>query len=108
MVKKTCTCTYLFYTHKPLSLVRVRSTRVSTDDASRWTVRHRSRQIASVRQVVSGGEATAQLQDEMAILSDDERKEIMKPVTTVMTPEDTLAMKAGALLPWNKIRIMHG
>ena len=63
--------------------------------------------MASLREVISGGGVAAQIQDELAILSDDDRQELLVPVITEISPEDSLAMKTGALLPWNKIRIMR-
>ena len=93
--------------HKPMSLLRLKSTRLSSAQASRWTVRRRSNEIASVQEVISGGAAAVQLQAELSILTDDDRRELLKPPITEISPEDSLAMKAGALLPWKKIRIMR-
>ena len=52
-------------------------------------------------------QTSVQLQDELAILTEDERKELHKPLVTELSPADSLAMKTGALLPWKKIRIMR-
>jgi hypothetical protein len=63
--------------------------------------------MSAVREIISGGRPAPQLQDELAVLTDKERQELLKPAATVMSPEDTLAMKTGTLLPWNKIRVMR-
>ena len=55
--------------------------------------------MSSVREVISGGGAAAQLQDELAVLTDDERQELVVPVTQIPLGE-TLAMKADLVLPW--------
>ena len=78
-----------------------------SSDASRWTVRRRSNELSSVRESISGGGASVQLQDELALLTDDERREFAAPVTQQISPEETLAMKADLILPWNKMRIMR-
>ena len=94
------------FSYKLLSLVRVVSTRVSSSNASRWTVRRRSGEMSSVREVISGGGAAAQLQDELTVLTDDERQELVVPVTQIPLGE-TLAMKADLVLPWKKRRTMR-
>ena len=59
--------------------------------------------MSSVRELVSGGGAVAQLQDELAILTDDEHRELVTPVTQISHKD----MKADLVLPWKKIRIMR-
>lgn len=90
-----------------MSLLQVKTTKVNSAEASYWTVRRRSSEMSTVRNVISGGAAAAQLQDELTILTDGERRELLKPVQARISPADTLAMKVGTLLPWNKIRIMR-
>ena len=86
--------------------MRVVSPRVSSSEASRSTVRRRSSEMSSVREAISGGSATIQLKDELKTLTDDERKQILQPVCHII-PQETLAMKADLLIPWNKMRIMR-
>jgi hypothetical protein len=44
----------------------------------------------------------------MAALTDMERQELLKAATPLqISAEETLAMKADLVLPWNKIRIMR-
>ena len=73
-------------------------------------MRRRISQLSSVREIISGRVQLThdQLQDELASLTDAERQELLKSAATVLSPEDSLAMKTGALLPWKKIRIMRG
>ena len=94
---------------KPLNLVRVATPRVSSSHASRWTLKRRTSSMSSVRKFISGGEAAVQLQDEITVLTEEERQEILKSAdcTNEISPEETLAMKANLVLPWKKMRIMH-
>ena len=62
--------------------------------------------MSSLWEVISGGGAAAQLQDELAVLTDYERRELVVPVTQIPLGE-TLAMKADLVLPWKKMRIMR-
>ena len=87
-----------------MSLIRVT---VSSAEASQSPVRCRSQQLSSIREVISGGTAATQLQDEVAILTDSEWQEITKLTVNEISPEDSLALKTGALLPWNKFRIIR-
>lgn len=107
MYKETANTVTLF--HKPLSLVRVTTPRVSSCDASRWTTRRRSSKLSAVRDVISGGGGSVQLQDELAVLTKEEREELLVSAAspTQITPEETLAMKADLALPWRKLRIMR-
>ena len=90
-----------------MSLLKVKPTRVSSAEASHWTVRRRSSEMSSVPDFISGGAASAQLQDELAILTESEKTELLKPAPTKLSVADSLAIKVGTLLPWNKIRIMR-
>ena len=64
--------------------------------------------MSTVQNIISSGAAAAQLRDELTVLRDSEKRELLKPVHTKISPADTLAIKVGTLLPWNKIRIMWG
>ena len=78
--------------NKPLSLVRVSTPRVSSSNASRWTMTRRSSSISAVRSIISGGASTDQLQHEMATLSDAERHELLANATPLqVSAEETLA-----------------
>ena len=58
---------------------------------------------------VSGGDASSQLQAEVKLLSDDERKELLGEIgLPVVIPTDhALAMKADLSLPWTKLRVFR-
>ena len=62
-----------------------------------------------VRDVASGGEASAQLQDEVAALTQDERQQLIASgdFSVPITAEDALAMKADLVFPWKKVRVMR-
>lgn len=65
--------------------------------------------MSAVRNAISGGGVSQQLQDEMAVLTEEERQEFLVSANsaTQITPEETLAMKADLALPWRKLRIMR-
>ena len=64
--------------------------------------------MSAVRSIISGGAPADQLQHEMATLTDAERQELATTATPLqVSAEDTLAMKADLVLPWNKIRVMR-
>ena len=58
---------------------------------------------------LSGGTSSAQLQDEVVALSQDERQQLLTTAgfSVQITVEDTLAMKADLVIPWQKIRVMR-
>lgn len=87
----------------------ITSCRVQSSVASRKTVLRRSHQIAELRDVVSGGDSTAQLQSEIRCLSAEERQEVLRDANLPITiPADhALAMKADLALPWAKLRIVR-
>ena len=85
---------------------QVASTRVNSAEASHWTVRNQSSQISSVQDVSSGGSSALQLQNEVTALTEEEREVILRLQVTEISPENSLALKTGALLPWKKVRIM--
>ena len=66
--------------------------------------------MSAVRPIISGGACADQLQHEMAAVTDAERQELLQDVRTPLQipAEETLAMKADLVLPWNKIRICAG
>ena len=55
-----------------MDLLKVPSTRVSSAEASRRTVKRCSSEMSSIQEVISGGATAVQLQDEVAILTDTE------------------------------------
>ena len=91
-----------------MSLVRVPTPRVCSTDASCWTLRRRSGNMSTVRDTISGGAAAGQLKYELAVLTDAEWRELLAAadLPTLITPEETLAMKADLILPWRKMCIV--
>ena len=84
---------FSFVFQKHMTLVRVSSTRITTSDASHWTVRRRTNDMLAICESISGAAPAAQLQDELAVLSETDRREFL----------DT----ADLAFPWNKMRIMR-
>ena len=62
-----------------------------------------------VRQLVSSGDSTAQLQEEMKHLNKQERQQLLLDAgfTLDISPEQGLAMKADLGIPWNKLRVLR-
>ena len=65
--------------------------------------------MTAVRNVISGGRPSQQLQDELAVLTEEERQEFLVTANsaTQITPKEAQAMKTDLALPWRKLRIMH-
>ena len=83
--------------------------RVSSSEASSRTLRRRSLQLTQVREVVSGGCSTEQLQHDVAHMSKESREAILGEASLpVHIPVDHgLAMKSDLQLPWNKMRAIR-
>ena len=83
--------------------------RVSSSEASSRTLRRRSQQLDRVREVVSGGSSTDQLQHEISHLSKESRDAILGEASLpIQIPVDHgLAMKSDLQLPWNKMRAIR-
>ena len=91
-------------------MVRVTTPRVDSQMASRRTRHRRSEQIGSVRQVVSGGAQIQQLQDEVGILGEDDRRQLLlqsKPLQVQIPVDEGLAMKTDLGIPWNEMRTLR-
>ena len=83
--------------------------RVASSEASSRTLRRRSQQLDRVRDVVSGGSSTEQMQYEIAHLTKESREAILGEASLpVKIPVDHgLAMKSDLQLPWNKMRAIR-
>lgn len=77
--------------------------------ASKKTLMRRTQEIQDLRDVISGGDLTCQLQSELHCLSRDERQQLLKDsgLTLDVSAEQGLAMKADLALPWNQLRIIR-
>ena len=83
--------------------------RVSSLEASAKTKRRHSFQLAEVRHVMSGGGEAAQQQLRNELDKEGREKLVCsKNFTAAIATEESLAMKASLVLPWNKLRIMRG
>ena len=62
-----------------------------------------------IRSVLSAGEPTALIQREVLTLSDEERRALDKAgiLSTIEIGAETLAIKAGLAIPWNKLRLLR-
>ena len=99
---------FVFLT-QPLSLMVVPRGRVSSTDASHKTVHRRSQYLGAVRDLVSMGKCSTQLQDEVRALSKDERLDLLREAgfSVEVPPEHGLAMKVDIGLPWAKLRTIQ-
>lgn len=82
---------------------------MSTADASSKTIARRIKTMDKVRDLVSCGDSSTQLREEIKHLSKTERQELLHTAgfTLDIPPEQGLAMKADLGLPWNKLRIIR-
>ena len=82
-----------------------------TTAACSRTVKMRCREMQKIRTVISGGEASALIQNEVLILSDEERPSLLDKAGISSSIEigaaEVLAIKAGLALPWNKLRFLR-
>jgi hypothetical protein len=94
---------------KPLNLMKVTKSMVSSSKCSRETIRRRSNELSKIRSQIAMGDSTIQFNNELKQLPIEERKILMKEAnfTISIPPEQGLAMKADLNIPWNKLRIMR-
>jgi hypothetical protein len=90
-------------------LVPITGSRISSGSASKKTLQRRSQQISQARKVISGGDASSQLQAEVKLLSDYERKKLLGEIgLPVVIPTDhALAIKADLALPLTKLQVLR-
>ena len=93
---------------QPLTLMRVPKATVPTSKASAKTVARRNQALHQLRDTISGGDSSSQMQ-EICSLSKGEWQKILKEanLTIDIPPEHGVAMKADLALPWNKLRILR-
>lgn len=100
---------YLFIlTSQPLTFVQVTNGRNPTTSSCTRTVKQRCRELDTIRSIVSGGESSVLMQEELRMLSDEERKDLLQKsgISTAVeiSAEQGLAIKAGLSLPWFRLR----
>ena len=67
-------------------------------------------QMQKIRGIVSGGEASALVQKEVLILSDEERRSLLDKAgisSSIELAAEVLATKAELAIPWNKLRLLR-
>ena len=89
--------------------MRVPKATVPTSKASAKTGARRNQALHQLRDTISGGDSSRQMQEEIRSLSKGERQKILKEanLTIDIPPEHSVAMKADLALPWNKLRILR-
>lgn len=94
---------------QPITLVQVASCRVSSSEASKWTLKRRTESIKRVRSLTSGGDTTVQMAAEVKSLSKEEREKIiLEAQLPIIIPTDhALALKADLSIPWCKLRVLR-
>lgn len=67
--------------------------------------------MQTMRSVVSGGEPSALIQKEVLALNDEERRALLQKAgissTIAIGAVEVLAIKAGLVIPWNKLRLLR-
>ena len=85
--------------------------RVASANASAKTVRNRSIEVGCHRSHTSGGSVAEQLSDEVKALPQDECKQLIASGVfssySSISAENTLALRADLVIPWNKLRAMR-
>ena len=94
-----------------MSVLRVTTPRVDSSEASRRTLKRRSDEIGTIRDLVSKGASADQLQHEIKALTKEEREvlldQAMVRAATINIPdEEILAFKSDLCFPWSKLRML--
>ena len=75
------------------------------------TLKWRCSELQDIRRIVSGGEPSALLQNEVLSLSDEEQKSLLKEAgisdEIKIGPAEVLAIKVGLAIPWNKMQLLR-
>ena len=94
-----------------MTFIQVTKARNSTTSASSRTVKKRCSEMQSMRSVVSGGEPSTLIQKEVLALNDGERRALLQKAgissTIAIGAVNVLAIKAGLVIPWNKLRLLR-
>ena len=109
---QTQNSSYRYTLLQPMTFVKVTKPRINSSKATRRTVRVRSAEIHEHRSLVSGGDNTTQLQNEMKLCSRVERERILAELNNSsfavsVTTNESLAMKADLNIPWSKLRVVR-
>eukprot|EP00731_Ephydatia_muelleri_P014464 Em0008g184a len=95
----------------PMAFIQVTKARNPTTAVSSRTVKMRCSEMQTVRSIVSGGEPSALIQNEVLVLNDEERRALLQKAgissTIAIGAAEVLAIKAGLVIPWNKLRLLR-
>ncbi|KAL5489429.1 hypothetical protein EMCRGX_G018520 [Ephydatia muelleri] len=95
----------------PMAFIQVTKARNPTTAVSSRTVKMRCSEMQTVRSTVSGGEPSALIQNEVLVLNDEERRALLQKAgissTIAIGAAEVLAIKAGLVIPWNKLRLLR-
>ena len=95
-----------------MTFFQVTKARNPTTAVSSRTVKMRAlRCRPCMRSIVSGGEPSALIQNEVLVLNDEEKRVLLQKTgissTIAVGAADVLAIKAGLVIPWNKLRLLR-
>ena len=94
-----------------MTFMHVTRAHQETRAACSLTMKMRCFQMQKIRGIVSGGEASALIQKEVLILSDEERQSLLDKAGISSSIElgaaEVLVIKAGLAIPWNKLRLLR-
>eukprot|EP00731_Ephydatia_muelleri_P011193 Em0006g87a len=75
------------------------------------SLKSRCSELQAIQRVVSGGQPSVLLQNEVLSLGDEQRRALLKEAgisdEIKIGPAEVLAIKVGLAIPWNKIRILR-
>ena len=73
-------------------------------------VKTRCTEMQTVRSIISGGESSVLMENEVLTLSDEERKSLLQTAgisNIAIGSAEVLAIKAGMAIPWNRMRLLR-
>ncbi|KAL5481525.1 hypothetical protein EMCRGX_G021706 [Ephydatia muelleri] len=91
----------------PMTFMHVTKARHLTSAACSKTVKTRRAEMQTARSIVSGGEPSALMEEEVLTLSDEERMSLLQKAGITNIAIDSvqvLAIKVGMAIPWNGLR----
>ncbi|KAL5508865.1 hypothetical protein EMCRGX_G004125 [Ephydatia muelleri] len=95
----------------PVTFMRITNPHNSTTAVCSRTLKSRCSELQAIRRVVSGGQPSVLLQNEVLSLGDEQRRALLKEAgisdEIKIGPAEVLAIKVGLAIPWNKIRILR-
>eukprot|EP00731_Ephydatia_muelleri_P017660 Em0010g758a len=95
----------------PVTFMRITNPHNSTTAVCSRTLKSRCSELKAIRRVVSGGQPSVFLQNEVLSLGDEQRRALLKEAgisdEIKIGPAEVLAIKVGLAIPWNKIQILQ-